>query len=495
MKSSIRTNSIFLIFISLLFITSCNFKEEEVYRPNILWIIADDLGTDLACYGTPLVKTPNLDHLAAEGARFTNLFTVCAVCSPSRSALVTGMYPVSIDCHQHRTHFKKPLPEGVKPITEYFKVAGYFVCNGSVGDRSRPGKQDYNFIADTNMYDGTDWNQRNPGQPFFAQIQIFGPHREFKRDPSNPIHADSIQLPPYYPDHPLARQDWALYLENIQIVDQQVEEILQRIDNEGLRDSTIVFFFGDQGRPHVRAKQFLYDGGIRTPLIIRWPGTIEPGIVDVRLISNADLPVTALVAAGIDPPDYLHGLDFLSDKRPIREAIYAMRDRRDETVDRIRCVRSERYKYIRNFYPDRSYTQFNAYKKHQYPVLTLMQVLNKKGELDTVQASFMAADRPAEELYDIINDPFEVNNLAGNEEYIDILKELSGKLDEWLVQYDKGEYPEDPKEIEYWENFMKANFKQRMADRGLSTNISDEDFLEYWIDYLHPTEKEWNNVQ
>jgi arylsulfatase A-like enzyme len=479
----------FVILSVLLTITSCKQQDRESAKPNILWIIADDLGTDLACYGTLLVKTPNLDQLATEGTRFTNLFTVCAVCSPSRSALVTGMYPVSINCHQHRTYFKKPLPEGIRPVTEYFREAGYFVCNGSVTDINRPGKQDYNFVAE-NIYDGTDWRQRSTGQSFFAQIQIHGPHREFQRDPQNPVNADSIKLPPYYPDHPLARQDWALYLENIQIVDRQVGEILKRLDDDGLADSTVVFFFGDQGRPHVRAKQFLYDGGIRTPLIIRWPGHIDPEKVDNRLISNIDLPVASMVLAGIEPPGYIHGIDFLSTADPVRDAIFAMRDRRDETVDRIRCVRTEKYKYIRNFYPEQSYTQFNAYKKHQYPVLTLMQVLNKRGELDPVQARFMAPNRPAEELYDLLNDPFEINNLAENEDYANKLEEMRDMLDEWMVKYDKGEYPENPEEIAYWEKAMKENFKERMANRGLSPDIPDEEFLDYWNRYLTPTKKE-----
>ena len=477
------------VLVLLLLVTgsSCVERARSTEKPNILWIVADDLGTDLACYGTPLVKTPNLDQLSREGCLYTSLFTVTAVCSPSRSTLVTGMYPVSIGCHQHRTHFKKPLPDGIRPVTEYFREAGYFVSNGSVRDRNLPGKQDYNFIADGHMYDGTDWGQRKPGQPFFSQIQISGPHREFHRDPENPVDADSVELPPYYPDHPLARQDWALYLENIQIVDRQVGEILDRLDREGLSDSTIVFFFGDQGRPHVRAKQFLYDGGIRTPLIIRWPGRIDPGSVDTRLISNVDLPAAALRAAGIELPGYIQGKDFLGQSGPIRDAVFAMRDRRDETVDRIRCIRTDRYKYIRNFYPDRPYTQFNGYKKHQYPVLTLMQVMYRDGEMDSVQARFMGPDRPPEELYDLKADPFETGNLAGNSDYRDILADLSSRLDAWLEQYDLGVYPEDPKEIAYWIEFSKKDFQERMARRGLDTAISDDDYLQYWMEYLKPT--------
>lgn len=463
-------------------------KETGSFNPNILWIIADDLGPDLGCYGNPLVKTPNLDKLASEGVLYQNLFTVTAVCSPSRSALITGMYPVSINCHQHRTYAKKPLPAGVKPITEYFRDAGYFVTNGSIRDLNNPGKQDYNFLAE-DIFDGTDWSQRKPGQPFFAQIQIFGPHREFQRDHSNPIDANMVKLPPYYPDHPLAQQDWALYLENIQIVDRQVGEILQRLEQDGLSDSTIVFFFGDQGRPHVRAKQFLYDGGIHTPLIIRWPDKINQGIRNQDLISNIDLPVSSMALAGIRIPDHVQGMDFLDPEGEKRDFIVAMRDRRDETVDRIRCIRTSQYKYIRNFYPERPYTQFNAYKKYQYPVLTLMRVLYKNGELTPVQARFMGPDRPAEELYDIINDPSEINNLAKEPEYVEVLSEVSSILDNWLIEADQGTYPENPEEIAHWDSTMVEYFKRNMAQRGLSPDISDEELLEYWIQYLSPTQK------
>lgn len=485
-----------IICTSFLLITGCaiHSEKEKISTPNILWIVADDLGADLGCYSTPLVKTPNLDKLASEGILYSNLFTVTAVCSPSRSSLITGMYPTSIDCHQHRTHYKDSLPEGVFPITEYFREAGYFVCNGAIADRNIPGKQDYNFIVPEDMYDGTDWTQRKPDQPFFAQIQISGPHRAFKRDPSNPINADSIILPPYYPDHPVARQDWALYLENIQLVDRQVGEILKRLDQDGLSDSTIVFFFGDQGRPHVRAKQFLYDGGIHTPLIIRFPFHSKPGSIDNRLVSNVDIPVTSLRLANIELPDHLQGIDFLADKSDEREAVFSMRDRRDETVDRIRSVRTNRYKYIHNFYPDRPYNQFNAYKKHQYPVLTLMEVMYQKGEMDSVQARFMSREKPAEELYDILSDPFEINNLAEQNDYQEILEELRKKLDDWLFKCDLGTYPEDSMEINYWESYMKQNFAERMKERGLDTVISNEEFLKYWTEYLIPTEKTNDNT-
>lgn len=488
MRERVKRITVYAIMIYLIFFQACKVQHENIekWKPNILWIIADDLGTDLGCYGTPLVKTPNLDDLASKGVLYRNLYTVTAVCSPSRSALITGMYPVSIDCHQHRTNAKKPLPEGIMPITEYFRDAGYFVSNGTIRDRNRPGKQDYNFVVE-NIYDGTDWSQRKPGQPFFTQIQIFGPHREFQRDPSSPVNPDSVSLPPYYPDHPLARQDWALYLENIQLVDRQVGEVLNRLEQDGLTDSTIVFFFGDQGRPHVRAKQFLYDGGIHTPLIIRWPGERNRGTVNRDLISNIDLPVTSIALAGIDIPDYIQGKNFLDPDDEPRSFIVTMRDRRDETVDRIRAVRTVQYKYIRNFYPERPYTQFNAYKKYQYPVLTLMQVLMKNGELTPLQEKFMGPNRPAEELYDILIDPFETINLAEKQGYTNTLAEMRLILDSWLIEADKGTYPEDPEEIVYWDSVMKERFKRNMARRGLTPEISDEEFLDFWIQYVKPT--------
>ena len=458
--------------------------------PNILWIVADDLGTDLGCYGDSLVHTPHLDRLAQQGTLFSNLYTVTAVCSPSRSALITGMYPVSINAHQHRTYYKDSLPEPVRPITEYFREAGYFVSNGSFNNWDKFGKTDYNFIhANEALYDGTDWRQRAAGQPFFAQVQIFYPHRPFRRDPTHPVNADSVRLPPYYPNHPVARQDWALYLETVQHVDQEVGKVLQRLEADGLADSTIVFFFGDQGRPHVRAKQFLYDPGTHTPLIIRQPGEAA-GQTDDQLISNIDLAPTAMRLAGIPVPDYVQGQSFLGDDAPPREHVFTMRDRRDGTVDRIRAVRTKDYKYIRNFYPERPYTQFNGYKKHSYPVLTLMQVMQQRGELTPAQARFMAATRPPEELYYLPEDPHEINNLADDPAHRDKLVELRQVLDAWLAEVDTATYPEDSAAVAYAQQDMQQNFEERMKKEGLSPDISDEDFLQYWEEELTPTPKE-----
>ena len=469
-----------LVATSVCCLLGCGTEKKEP-QLNILWIMADDLGTDLACYGTPEIRTPNLDRLAAEGARYTNLFTVAAVSSVSRSAMITGMYPVSINSHQHRTQFKSELPDSIKPITSFFREAGYYVSNGTIKDRTKFGKTDYNFIHHVDsMYDGPDWSGRKEGQPFFAQIQISYPHRPFVRDGQHPVNPDKVSIPPYYPDHPVTRKDWALYLETIQTVDRQVGIIMDRLREEGLLENTVVFFFGDQGQPHLRAKQFMYEEGTHTPLLVRWPGKIQANTVCEDLVSNVDLSAQALTIAGIPLPQHMHGQHFIGADSPKREYIFSMRDRRDETVDRIRAVRSDRFRYIRNFYPERPYTQFNAYKKFSYPVLTLMQVMNRKGTLSKEQKVFMAAERPAEELYDIHQDPYELDNLALSPDYADIKSEMSRVLDAWLLQYDTAIYPESEEEIEYAKNLMEKQFAQWMEKAGLPVDISDDEYLKWW---------------
>lgn len=478
-------NIISVIVISVLIMSACNQAEEMNKQPNILWIVADDLGTDLGCYGTPLVKTPSLDKFAEQSIRFENAHTVTAVCSPSRSALITGMYPVSIDCHQHRTRnpAKKPLPEGIKVITEYFEEAGYFTFNGQYGKKDQPGKTDYNFTTDYDIYDGTDWNQRAEGQPFFGQIQIHFPHRPFANDTINPIDESQIKLPPYLPDHWVARQDWAQYLETIQVVDNEVGEVLKRLEEDGLADNTIVFFIGDQGRPMVRHKQFLYEGGTHTPLMVRYPDGKLAGKVESELVSNIDLSAASLALAGLEIPEYMHGQNFLGEHKQ-RTELFTMRDRRDETVDRIRAIRTDKYRYIRNFYPERPYAQFNSYKRNSYPTLVLMEVLKERGELTPAQLIHLSDERPAEELYDLENDPHEINNLAGEASMQEIKEELSKKLDNWLVQADLATYPEDQAEIDFWTDRQKKMNVKKKKNKGLAPDVSNEDYLKWWEEFL-----------
>ncbi len=452
-------------------------------RPNILWLISEDTSPDIACYGTTLVKTPNIDKVAAEGARFTNAFVTAPVCSASRSCFMTGMYQTSIGAHHHRSHrddgYRLPPPATV--ITDYFRRLGYFTSNCAGLSYKKAGKTDWNFTPNAPPFDGTDWSQRKPRQPFFAQINFAMTHRDFRRDKNNPIDPAKVELPPYYPDHPVTRRDWANYLEAMQVLDAEIGVALQWLQKEGELENTIIVYFGDNGRPHVRCKQWLYEGGIRVPMIVRWPGRIEPGTVVEDLVSTVDLAPTLLAALGVEPPEHLQGYNILGPKKRTREYVFAARDRCDGTVDRIRCVRSKRYKYIRNYHPDKPYTQFNAYKKLQYPALTVMQVLHKQGKLTPEQAKFMATTRPREEFYDLQQDPHELHNLAENLKHRKALQKHSRVLDEWIkATGDQGETPEDPKVVERAQNEMAMNFIESMEKRDLSPTVSDEGYLKWW---------------
>ena len=466
-----------------------SYADDKDRSPNILWIIAEDLSPDLGCYGNTIVKTPNIDKLAAEGASYINAFTTAPVCSPSRSAFMTGMYQTGIGVHHHRSHRYDDytLPEPVKLITEYFRSAGYFTSNCAGLNWQKPGKTDFNFKVEM-PFDGTDWRQRKAGQPFYAQINFSETHRPFSRDSENPVDENRVKLPPYYPDHPIALRDWANYLECIQILDKKVGKALKRLEEDGLADNTIVFFFGDNGRPHVRCKQFLYEGGIRVPLIIRWPRHIKPGAVIDDLVSAIDFGPTSLRLAGIEPPNHIQGRVFVGPDMQNREYIIAARDRCDGTVDRIRCVRTKRFKYIRNYFPNRPYMQFNLYKKHEYPVWSLLEVLYVEGKLTPQQQLFMACTRPEEELYDLQSDPYEVSNLAGDPEHQKTLEELRGILDKWVHQAgDQGGIPEDPQIGVMAYKDVQKYYEPEQRERGLPANASPAEYLKYWQRTLFPT--------
>lgn len=421
-------------------------------KPNIVWIITEDISPELGCYGYPFVQTPHLDQLASEGLLFTRMFSTAPVCSPSRSAMITGMYQTSIGAHNHRSHrgdgYRLPAP--VQPITEYFRQAGYFVCNGQMNADSikGPGKTDYNFKPDQPPFDGYDWKQRRQGQPFFAEVQIGVTHRggvwktEVQQHQPQ-IDPETLQLPPYYPDHPVAKKDWSDYLESIQLMDAYVNVILKRLDEEGLSKNTLVIFSSDHGRCHVRDKQFLYDGGIRIPCIMRWPDRLKKGSTNGDLHSSIDISATILQAAGIPLPAHMEGRPLFDSKYKKRPYIIAARDRMDETVDKMRAVRTKRFKYIKNYMPERPYMQPNLYKETEYPVWNLLKELKAQNKLTPAQALFTADTKPAEELYDLQKDPYELHNLAGEKKYHKILQKMREQLEHWVkTTKDQGQYPE-----------------------------------------------------
>ncbi len=396
-------------------------------RPNILWITIEDWSPDLSCYGTKGIHTPNVDKLAAEGIRYERAFTTSPVCSTSRSAMMTGFHQNYIGAHQHRTENKQPLPYGIRPIPHLLADAGYFTCLMSW-------KTDCNFLPDTKQelfMDVKDWKNRKPNQPFFARITFGGTHRLWNRDPERPIDIADVELPPYYPDTPFIRRDWANGLEQMQIVDREVGAILKRLDDEGLADNTLVFFIGDHGRCHIRGKQFLYDEGTRVPMIMRWPGKVQPGRVNEDMVMSIDICATVLNVAGVTPPVPLHGKSLLSDEIKNRKYTFAARDKMDTTHDAMRSIRSKDYKLILNLMPERAYCQFSFYKEGAYPALAELNVLNMEGKLTPEQVAFMSPTKPRVELFDLRSDPHEVHNVADNPEFADVKAELLAELERW----------------------------------------------------------------
>jgi arylsulfatase A-like enzyme len=418
-------------------------------RPNVLWVCAEDMSPHMGCYGETTIETPNIDRLAREGARFTRAFITAPVCSPSRSAMVTGMYQTTIGAHNHRSSrddIKIRLPEPIKLVPQYFRDVGYYTANGGMQAGSFPdkvpwGKTDYNFVWDRDaVYDAPDWSGREPGQPFFAQLQLHGGKNRGAKVPS-PVDPANVKLPPYYPDHPVLREDWAQYLNSVIQTDIELGQIMSRLEEEGVADNTIIFFWTDHGISHIRDKQFLYEGGIHIPLIVRGP-SIQAGTVREDLVEHIDIPATSLESAGVPVPEHLQGRAlFASDYQP-REYVFAARDRCDETVDRIRCVRTRRYKCIRNFFPERPHAQYNQYKDHKQIMIT-MRELFAEGKLDAAQARPFLPSRPPEELYDLQEDPYELVNLADSPAHQGTLRRLRSKLEAWIEETgDLGAIPE-----------------------------------------------------
>jgi arylsulfatase A-like enzyme len=223
---------------------------------------------------------------------------------------------------------------------------------------------------------------------------------------------------------------------------------MTRLEKEGIADNTLVFFLGDNGQCLFRSKQFLYDGGIHVPLLVRWPGKVQPGTVREDLISGIDVTAAILVAAGVQVPKNMHGRDFLAKDAKPREHIFAGRDRCDIATERMRCVRDARYKYIRNYLPGIPYMQSNPYKEKEYPTWNLVKQLHKEGKLTPVQALFASDHKPIEELFDLQTDPWEVKNLASDPAQQDRLVRMRKLLDEWIAEVgDKGEIMENPLDI------------------------------------------------
>jgi arylsulfatase A-like enzyme len=429
-------------------------------RPNVLWFVVDDMSANFSCYGETLIQTPHVDRLAREGTRFANAFVTAPVCSPCRSALITGMYQTSIGAHHHRSGRgveKINLPEGVTPVPVLFQKAGYFTCIGSglpAGQNTKKkgkkaagnglGKTDYNFEYDEKMYDANDWAGRKAGQPFFMQVQLSGGKQRGGTDASAQKLLDTaakqfgaatdpekVTLPPYYPRDPVLLRDWAAFLDSVRLTDAHVGKVIARLEQEGELENTLVIFMTDHGISHARGKQFLYNEGTHVPLVVRGPG-IEKGVVRGDLVEHIDMAAISLAAVGIDIPKTMQGRDvFAKDYMP-RTHVFAARDRCDETVERLRSVRTDHFLYIRNFHPQRPHLQPNAYKDGKSIVQTL-RGLHEAGKLEPLAEKLLfSPTRPAEELYEWTTDRWQITNLAGDPAHKTTLESLRTRLDQWM---------------------------------------------------------------
>ncbi|MGX1927776.1 sulfatase family protein [Flagellimonas sp. 2504JD4-2] len=442
----------------LLLIFACQNKSKDketesvstFEKPNILWLVVEDMGPYIPSFGDSTVVTPNLSKLASEGVRYTHMFSPSGVCAPSRAAIATGMYPTSIGASHMRTHsytdvtglppYEAVPPPQVRMFSELLRKEGYYCTNNS--------KNDYQFKAPVTAWDqnGKDghWRNREPGQPFFSIFNFGVTHESglfepYKKEAVIPKDTQ-FPIPPYLPDTEVVRNDlWKMY-NNIALMDRQVGEILEQLEADGLMDSTIIFFYADHGGPLPRQKRLVYDSGLNVPMIVRYPDKSKAGTINNQLVSFIDFAPTVLTLAGQTPPGHLQGQAFVGDHEP-RQYIHGAADRFDGVTDAIRAVRDQRFKYVRNYRPEQGRYLPNKYRE-RIPTMQELLRMRDQGQLNETQMLWFSESKPNEELYDCLNDPHEVNDLAQNPEYAQKLQELSTEMDRWLAEI--GDQPNLP---------------------------------------------------
>jgi len=440
-------------------------------RPNILWISLEDIGPELGCYGDRYALSPNIDKLAAEGIRYEWAFTHAPVCAPARCGIITGMYPTTTGGNNMRC--RTELPEGVRCFPEYLREAGYFCSNHT--------KTDYQFrhkpaTWDTNRRKNHWWQARKPGQPFFVVVNLTSTHESRIRRgqpnlPAGEKHDPAkARIPAYHPDTPIVRQAWANYYDNITATDKVVGNILKQLDDDGLSEETIVFFWGDHGSGMTRGKRWIYDSGTRVPIVVRVPekwrdhaGAGKAGSVVTEFVQFLDLAPTVLSLAGCDLPEYLHGRAFLGPRRgKAPEYFFAFRDRMDERYDMIRACRDKNFLYLRNYRWWRPHSQLVGYMRN-VPSLAEMWRLHREGKLNAAQELFFAPRKPKEELYDVHADPDQVHNLAADPRHAKRLATLRERLRQW--QKDTGDLGFIPEPI-FDELKTKPGWRKRIDEAG-----------------------------
>lgn len=444
--------------ISSLIFTMSGFGQN---RPNIIWLMAEDIAPDLECYGMPAVKTPHLNQLAKEGVKYTNCFCTNPISSPSRSAMMTGVFQSKINAHHHRSNRDVPLEAPYKPFTALLRDAGYTCILGNSQVMGKGRKTDVNFKhTHLGSWDGREqfglfdkYDEFTVAdQPFFAQIQLVVTHRgewwdNVRAQSKHPVDPAAVELPPYMVDDPVIRMDWAKYLDQVEYMDNEVGRIVQYLKDKGLYENTVIIFIGDNGRCQLRGKGFLFDPGLRIPLIVTWPKGLEGDRENHDVISTIDITASILDLANVKIPAFMDGKPFVKQGKPVREYAYSARDLWDEVMDKSRSISSGKWKYIRN---DMDYAPFDAhhaYMEFYRPAIHIMRKLFLADKLTNEQKLYFEYYKPKEQLYNLENDPHELTNLASDSSYWDILEKmrvLLAREEKYNTPVKQVFYPVDP---------------------------------------------------
>ena len=448
----------YLIGFAILFV-NCSKEDSKFIPPNIVWLVAEDESPEFfPMYGNMTVDLPYLSSLSNDGVVYTNAYSPVPVCAPSRSALITGLYPSTLGTHNMRTYnaykmeneptigipnYSPLVPDGVKMFPQYLREIGYYTTNNA--------KEDYNFKKTDGVWDESspkaNWRNRKTNQPFFSVFNFGITHEsQIWRQGDQPLLVDPeiLSVPPIFPDSPEVRKDLAVNYSNLIRLDKQIGKVIEQLKAEELYENSIIFFYGDHGGPFPRYKRALYETGIKVPLIVKFAGQEKAGTINNDFISFIDFAPSVLSLAGIKTPEVMQGKAHFGPYQVAEkpEFIFTSSDRFDEQIDRLRAVRYGNFKYIRNFNTKISNAIPVAYRE-QMPMMQYLNKLWEAQELETDVAAWFKTPKPAEELYDLEQDPYELNNLTDSLQLKDTLAFLRNSLDQWIIETkDLGEYPE-----------------------------------------------------
>jgi arylsulfatase A-like enzyme len=406
--------------------------------PNILVLIADDAGArHFGCYGNRVIRTPNIDRLASQGLTCDKAMLTTSQCSPSRISILTGRYPHATGAED----LHMPLPAGQRTVAGWLRDAGYFT--GHLGKAHEGPDSDRQFgWYDKDLDTFKEFFDAAGSKPFFLWIAFHDPHRPYEAGAvAAPHDPKTIEMPPYMADTPETRADLARYYDEIGRMDASIGRILALLDDRGRAQDTLVVFLSDNGAPFPREKGTVYDAGVRTPLVFRWPGVVPSGVRSNALMSVIDLAPTILELAGIPASDAMQGQSIaagLRDPAAMRPRTAAFSERNWHDCDEhIRSVRTARYRLVHNAYVELPFC--SPADVSASPSWRDLYALKESGRLAESQRSLFDAPRPEIEFYDTEWDPFELDNLAARPEHQARIAEHFALLQEW--RRSTGDFP------------------------------------------------------